>query len=61
MNLHEYQGKQLFAEFGLPVSKHEVIFNADEAIQACNKLVEQSGLLKHKFMLEEEVRPAVLN
>ena len=38
MNLHEYQGKQLFAEFGLPVSKHEVIFNADEAIQACNKI-----------------------
>lgn len=38
MNLHEYQGKQLFAEFGLPVSKHEVIFNADEAIQACNQI-----------------------
>ena len=38
MNLHEYQGKQLFAEFGLPVSKHEVVFNADEAIQACNKI-----------------------
>ncbi len=38
MNLHEYQGKQLFAEFGLPVSKHEVIFNADEAIQACNEI-----------------------
>ena len=38
MNLHEYQGKQLFAEFGLPVSKHEVVFNADEAIRACNKI-----------------------
>ena len=38
MNLHEYQGKQLFAEFGLPVSKHEVIFNAEEAIHACNKI-----------------------
>ena len=38
MNLHEYQGKRLFAEFGLPVSKHEVVFNADEAIQACNKI-----------------------
>ena len=25
------------------------------------KLAEQSGLLKHKFMLEEEVRPAALN
>ena len=38
MNLHEYQGKKLFAEFGLPVSKHEVVFNADEAIRACNKI-----------------------
>jgi succinyl-CoA synthetase beta subunit len=38
VNLHEYQGKQLFAEFGLPVSKHEVIFNAEEAIQACSKI-----------------------
>ena len=28
----------MFAEFGLPVSKHEVVFNADEAIQACNKI-----------------------
>ncbi len=38
MNLHEYQGKQLFAEFELPVSKHEVVFNAEEAIQACNNI-----------------------
>ena len=61
MNLHEYQGKQLFAEFGLPVSKHEVIFNADEAIQACNKIGGTKWVVKHKFMLEEEVRPAALN
>ena len=61
MNLHEYQGKQLFAEFGLPVSKHEVVFNADEAIQACNKIGGKKWLLKAQVMLEEEVRPAVLN
>ena len=46
MNLHEYQGKQLFAEFGLPVSKHEVIFNADEAIQACNKIGGKKWVVK---------------
>ena len=46
MNLHEYQGKRLFAEFGLPVSKHEVIFNADEAIQACNKIGGKKWVVK---------------
>ncbi len=46
MNLHEYQGKQLFAEFGLPVSKHEVIFNAEEAIQACNKIGGKKWVVK---------------
>ena len=38
MNLHEYQGKQLFAEFGLPVSKNVVISSADEAINACRDI-----------------------
>ena len=46
MNLHEYQGKQLFAEFGLPVSKHEVIFNAEEAIHACNKIGGKKWVVK---------------
>ena len=46
MNLHEYQGKQLFAEFGLPVSKHEVVFNANEAIQACNKIGGKKWVVK---------------
>jgi succinyl-CoA synthetase beta subunit len=46
VNLHEYQGKQLFAEFGLPVSKHEVVFNAEEAIQACNKIGGKKWVVK---------------
>ena len=35
MNLHEYQGKELFAKFGLPVSKNRVITSADDAVNAC--------------------------
>jgi succinyl-CoA synthetase beta subunit len=46
VNLHEYQGKHLFAEFGLPVSKHEVVFNANEAIQACNKIGGKKWVVK---------------
>ena len=38
MNLHEYQGKLLFAQYNLPVSKGEVIFSAKDAIEACNKI-----------------------
>ena len=38
MNLHEYQGKALFAEFNLPVSKGKVVFDADEIIDACNEI-----------------------
>ena len=38
MNLHEYQGKLLFAEYNLPVSKGEVIFDVKNAIDACNKI-----------------------
>ena len=35
MNLHEYQGKDLFAKFGLPVSKNRVITSADDVVNAC--------------------------
>ncbi len=38
MNLHEYQGKELFAKFGLPVSKNKVITTADDAINACRDI-----------------------
>ena len=38
MNLHEFQGKQLFADFGLPVSKNVVITSADQALNACRDI-----------------------
>lgn len=38
MNLHEYQAKQLLAEYGLPVSKGEVAANVDEALRAADKV-----------------------
>ena len=38
MNLHEYQGKELFAKFGLPVSKNRVITSADDAMNACRDI-----------------------
>ncbi|MDF2939863.1 MAG: sucC [Gammaproteobacteria bacterium] len=38
MNLHEYQGKQLFAEYGLPVSKGFAVETAEEAMAAADKI-----------------------
>ena len=38
MNLHEYQGKQLFAEYNIPVSKGKIIFSPEEVIDACNEI-----------------------
>ncbi len=38
MNLHEYQAKQLFAEYGLPVSKGFAVDNAEDAAAAADKL-----------------------
>ncbi|MGJ3499682.1 Succinyl-CoA ligase [ADP-forming] subunit beta [Piscirickettsia salmonis] len=38
MNLHEYQAKQLFAEYGLPVSKGVVASSIDEAVRAADQI-----------------------
>src|SRR5215217_8739261 len=38
MNIHEYQGKAVLKEFGLPVSNGRAIFSADEAEAAANEL-----------------------
>jgi len=38
VDLFEYQGKQFFASFGMPVSPGEVAFTVDEAVAAAEKL-----------------------
>src|SRR5690606_17780179 len=38
MNLHEYQGKQLFAEYGLPVSKGIACSTPAEAAAAADQI-----------------------
>jgi len=38
MNLHEYQGKQLFKKYDLPVSKNKVITSPDDAVNACRDI-----------------------
>jgi succinyl-CoA synthetase beta subunit len=38
MNLHEYQSKELFAEYAIPIPKGHVANNPDEAVAAAEKL-----------------------
>ena len=38
MNLHEFQGKELFAQYGLPVSNSKVIYEAEDAFKACRDI-----------------------
>jgi succinyl-CoA synthetase beta subunit len=38
MKIHEYQAKQLFKKYGIPVPAGEVAFTADEAVKVANGL-----------------------
>jgi succinyl-CoA synthetase beta subunit len=46
MNLHEYQAKQLFAEYGLPVSKGIAVDTADEAVAAAKTIGGERWVIK---------------
>ncbi len=46
MNLHEYQAKQLLAQYGLPVPKNEVARNVEEALIGADKLGTKRWVVK---------------
>lgn len=46
MNLHEYQAKQLLAEYGLPVSKGEVATSVEEALHIAGKMTTPRWVVK---------------
>lgn len=46
MNLHEYQAKQLFAEYGMPVSRGEAVHSAEEALAAAERLGTSKWVVK---------------
>ncbi len=46
MNLHEYQGKQLFAEYGLPVSKGVACQSIQETLAAADQIGGQRWVIK---------------
>jgi succinyl-CoA synthetase beta subunit len=38
MNIHEYQAKEIFREYGVPVPRGQVAFSVDEAVEAAKAL-----------------------
>ena len=38
MNIHEYQGKELFRKFGVPTPRGMPAFSVDEAVKAAESL-----------------------
>ena len=46
MNFHEYQAKQLFADYGIPVPAGRVASTADEAVEAANALGKGPWMVK---------------
>jgi succinyl-CoA synthetase beta subunit len=46
MNLHEYQAKQLFADYGLPVSKGYAVDTPEEAVAAAEKIGGDKWVIK---------------
>jgi succinyl-CoA synthetase beta subunit len=46
MNLHEYQGKQLFAQYGLPVSKGYAVDTPEAAAEAVQKIGGDAWVVK---------------
>jgi succinyl-CoA synthetase beta subunit len=46
MNLHEYQAKQLVAEYGLPVPKNDVVRSVDEALTVAAAMALKKWVVK---------------
>ena len=46
MNIHEYQGKQLFAEYGLPVSQGYAVDTPQEAAEAADRIGGDTWVVK---------------
>jgi succinyl-CoA synthetase beta subunit len=43
MNIHEYQGKELFRKYGIPVPKGIPVFTVPEASNAASQLIQETG------------------
>jgi len=57
MNIHEFQAKQVFAQFGIPVPKGKEVKNVRAAEKWAAALETSVYVVKHKFMLADAEKP----
>jgi succinyl-CoA synthetase beta subunit len=43
MKIHEYQAKELFGRYGIPVPKGEVAFDVDRVVEVAKELIDKTG------------------
>ena len=60
MKIHEYQGKQIFAKYGIPVPKGIPAFTADEAEQAAKKLIDEAMAAAQKIASKSAIATKVV-
>ena len=56
MNIHEHQAKQILKEFGIEVPNGVFALSVEDLIKKAKQLNAEKYVLKHKSMLEEEVK-----
>jgi len=56
MKIHEYQGKEILRKYNVAIPQGAVAYSVDEATAVAQRLGGVFGLLKLKFMPEEEVK-----
>ena len=59
MNLHEYQAKKLFSEYGIQVPKANIAASPDEAKQVAKALGGESWVVKAQVHAGGRGKPAV--
>ena len=63
MNIHEYQGKEILASYGVRIQRGIVANSPVEAVAAAKQLTAETGTGWHviKAQVHEEEKVAVLN
>lgn len=58
MKIHEYQAKEIFANYGIPVDKSIVCRSVEDAVKAYEQLDSQKVMSRHRCTPVAEARQA---
>ena len=53
MKIHEYQGKEIFRQYGMATPRGYPAFSVDEAVEAANKLGGKVWVVKAQILSEK--------